>query len=195
MHAPLPSGAVVDRRRRAVTATHRCGADRGPATARGRSRRSRRLQPTERFQFSKLNREPFGLAIAGVPGCRPSIRILSIGINRSGRGTERRPASDFGLPMDELSSHLGNRATDANSARIQINVLNIQARQLPKTQSGIRKDGHDVTLNTARLIQGCDFCGLQIDVGRVAHGWKVSYAMRGSCRLAGRRRPRSRGSS
>ena len=97
---PLPFGSL-GRRRLDVTAMHRCAADHahgfGPADL------NHRLPPVDRtLPVLRLNREPFGDAIAGAPGGHVSSRALSAGIKRSGIGTERRPASDFGLPSTSL---------------------------------------------------------------------------------------------
>jgi hypothetical protein len=60
------------------------------------------FQLTDRFQFSKPSRDPRGEVMAGAPGGRLSSRAFSAGTKRSGIGTDRLPASDFGLPSTSL---------------------------------------------------------------------------------------------
>jgi hypothetical protein len=60
------------------------------------------FQLTDRFQFSRPSRDPRGEVMAGAPRGRLSSRAFSAGTKRSGMGTDRLPASDFGFPPTSL---------------------------------------------------------------------------------------------
>jgi len=88
-------------------------------------------RPT-RWRRICVAREPRGEAIAGAPGGRPSSRVFSAGTKRCGIGTERRPASDFGVALDQSASDLGDRAANPNAPGSEIDIFDIQSGELAK---------------------------------------------------------------
>jgi hypothetical protein len=91
---------------------------------------------TDRFQFSKPCRDPRGEAMAGASGGRLSSRAFSAGNKRSGLGTDRRPASDFGLPSTSLPPTWVIERRTPNAPGLDIDIFYVRSGQLAEPQAG-----------------------------------------------------------
>ena len=79
----------------------------------------------------------------------------------------------FRIALDRLAADLGDRTSYSDTSDVKVDVLDVEADEFTKPQTGIRQHGHHVVLQAARYRESRNFGRCQVGVCGLAHGWEL----------------------